>query len=292
MKFSLESKMRMWGFLFVVPVIIFFAIFNTYPIINAFFVSFFDYDLLTPKKFIGMGNYIELFNSPLFRKYLFASWYYVLGTCIIIWIISFGLALILRRKFLFRNFFRSIFFMPSIISLIVVSIIWKVMFQLYGPINVVVSPIVGHFINWLTDKNFAMPAIIIMSVWRGTGYYLILFLAGLQAVPEVYYEAAKIDGASWWQQLKHITLPLMKSTIVFVIIISIVIGLKVFEPMYIMTAGGPNDVTKVLTLAIYQTGFLYFKMGKASAMAVIMFVLIMIFTVIQLRIFRTEGEKL
>jgi multiple sugar transport system permease protein len=162
------------------------------------------------------------------------------------------------------------------------------MYQLYGPINA----ILGLDINWLTDKNLAMPAMIIMSVWAGSGYYMVLFLAGLQSIPETYYEAARIDGAGFWHQLRYITLPLLKPTIVFVIVISIIIGLKVFEPMYIMTGGGPDDSTKVLTLAIYETSFKFFEIGKASAMSIVMYILIMIFTVIQLRLFRSEGERL
>ena len=288
MKFGIESKKKIWGFLFIVPVLIFLGIFNTYPILNAFYLSFFKYDLLTPPIFIGFQNYIELFQGTLFRKYIVASWYYVFGTCVTIWIISFFLAFLLKKKFFLRNFYRSIFFMPMLISLAVISVIWRVMYQLYGPINAVI----GYDINWLTNKFSAMPAMIIMSVWAGSGYYMVLFLAGLQAIPETYYEAAAIDGANWWHQLRYITLPLLKPTIVFVIVISIIAGLKVFEPMYIMTSGGPNDATKVLTLAIYETSFKFFKMGKACAMSVIMFMLVMIFTIIQLRLFREKGERL
>ena len=288
MKSGVESKRRIWGFFFVVPVLIFLGIFNTYPILNAFYISFFKYDLLTPKVYIGIKNYIELFQGPLFRKYLSASWYYVFGTCATIWVVSFCLASLLRKKFFLRDFYRSIYFMPTIVSLTVTSIIWRVMYQLYGPMNA----IIGYGINWLTNKNLAMPSMIIMSVWAGSGYYMILFLAGLQAIPETYYEAARIDGANWWHQLRYITLPLLKPTIVFVIVISIIIGLKVFEPMYIMTGGGPDDATKVLTLAIYETSFKFFEIGKASAMSVIMFALIMVFTIIQLRLFRGEGGKL
>lgn len=285
---GLEGKRKITGFIFVIPVLLFLAIFNTYPIFNAFFYSFFKYDLMTPRVFIGLQNYIELFQSPLFRKYLLASWYYVLGTCISIWILSFIIALLLRKNFFLRNFFRSIYFMPTVLSLVVASIIWKVMFNIYGPVNV----FFGANIEWLTNRNFAMVAIIIMSIWKGTGYYMILFLAGLQSIPETYYEAAKIDGASWWSQLRHITLPLLKPTISFVIVISIIIGLKVMEPMFVMTQGGPDNTTKVLTLGIYETSFKFFEIGKASAMSVVMFVLIMIFALIQLRLFRTEGEKI
>ena len=187
-------------------------------------------------------------------------------------------------QFLFRDLFRAIYFLPNVMSLIALSIIWKVVLQPYGPLNA----ILGLQINWLTDNRFAMLGIIILAVWRGTGYYMVMYLAGLQAIPQEYYEAARLDGANQWRLFRHITIPLMKPVLLFVIIIFIITAVKSFEPMYIMTGGGPNNATKVLTYMIYETGFKYLEMGKASAMSIIMFAILLIFAVFQIRIFRSE----
>jgi multiple sugar transport system permease protein len=282
--YSVTKKQNLWGFLFVLPPIIFFLIFSLYPILDAMSISFFKYDLLTKKIFIGFGNYLYAFKDKLFINSVIVTIKFLCIGGTINLILSFFIALALRDTFRGKNFFRSIYFLPSILSLIASCIIWKVLLQLYGPINA----ILGLDIAWLTKKETALFGIMIMAIWRGIGYYMILFLAGLQAIPDEIYEAASIDGAGKLRILFKITLPLMKPVISFVIIILVVTGLKFFEPMYIMTQGGPNNATKVLTFTIYQNAFQFFKMGYAAAMSVLMFIAIVAITLIQLRIFKTE----
>jgi len=282
-KLTLKKRRMIWGILFISPAFIFFLIFNTYPMINAFYTSLFKYDLIH-KNFILFKNYADLLTSKLFLKSLMVTGFFVFGAAIFTWVLAFILALILRSKFLFRDLFRAIYFLPNVMSLIALSIIWKVVLQPYGPLNA----ILGLQINWLTDNRFAMLGIIILAVWRGTGYYMVMYLAGLQAIPQEYYEAARLDGANQWRLFRHITIPLMKPVLLFVIIIFIITAVKSFEPMYIMTGGGPNNATKVLTYMIYETGFKYLEMGKASAMSIIMFAILLIFAVFQIRIFRSE----
>jgi ABC-type sugar transport system permease subunit len=277
-------RRNLWGLAFVLPAILFFATFSLYPVANAFYISFHKFDLFNPMQFVGLKNYIFLINSASFWNSFWVTLYYVFGTCIPIWFLSFGLALLFNRAFRLRDSFITIYFTPMVMSLVASSIIWKTMYNQAGPINT----IFGLNIAWLTDSDWAMPALIILSVWKGTGYYMILYLAGLRNIPREYYEAAAIDGANPWQTLFFITLPLMKRTIVFVIIVSIVIGFKVFVPMFVMTQGGPSDATLVLTLKIYEDGFRFSRMGRATAESVFMFIFLMGFSIAQLRLFRSE----
>lgn len=277
-------RRELWGLVFVLPAVVFFATFSLYPVAQAFYLSFFNFDLFTPKIFVGLGNYRYLWESQIFRHSFLTTLYYVFGTCIPIWFISFGLALLFNRSFRLRDFFLAIYFTPVIMSLVVVSMIWKFIYNPAGPINA----LFGLNIAWLTNEKWVMPALIILSVWKGIGYYMILYLAGLRTIPAEYYEATSIDGASPWQKMVYITLPLMRHTIVFVIIVSIVIGFKVFVPMFIMTLGGPNNASLVLTLNIYETAFRFSRMGRAAAESVFMFLFLMGFSIFQLRLFRAR----
>lgn len=278
-------RREMWGGVFVIPAIVFLGVFSLFPVSQAFFLSFYKFDLFSPMKFVGLDNYRYLWQSEIFHNSFLVTLYYVFGTCIPIWFISFGLALLFNKSFRFRDFFLTIYFGPVVMSLIVVSMIWKTMYNPSGPINELFS----LNIPWLTNSKTVMPALIIMSIWKGIGYYMILYLAGLRNIPNEYYEASSLDGASAWDNLRYITFPLMKPTIVFVIVVSIIIGFKVFAPMFIMTLGGPNDSSLVLTLNIYQTAFQFSRMGRAAAESVFMFFILMGFSIIQLRLFRTQN---
>lgn len=270
----------------MLPVVLFFLIFNLYPMGNALFVSLFKYDLLTPKSFIGLQNFVNAFQDKHFiSSVLITIKFLGIGGPITL-AISFVLALALQRSFRTRDFFRAIYFLPAILSLIASSIIWKVMLQPYGPLNAYL----GLTVPWLTRTQYALYGIMIMAIWRGLGYYMVLFLAGLESIPQEFYEAAAIDGTSGVQKFRFITFPLMKPVISFILIILLITGLKFFEPMFIMTQGGPDNATKVLTLNIYQNAFQFFKMGYASAMSVLMFFAIILITVFQLRLFRTEAR--
>jgi multiple sugar transport system permease protein len=272
--------------LFVLPVVLFFLIFNLYPMGNAFYVSLFKYDLLTPKTFIGIQNYLNAFQDKHFiNSVLLTIKFLGIGGPITL-IISFLLAIAMQRSFKMRDFFRAIYFLPAILSLIASSIIWKVLLHPYGPLNAYL----GLAVPWLTRKQYALYGIMIMAVWRGLGYYMVLFLAGLESIPREFYEAASIDGTNGPQRFLFITFPLMKPVISFILIILVITGLKFFEPMFIMTRGGPDNATEVLTLNIYQNAFQFFKMGYASAMSVLMFFAIILVTFFQLRLFRTEDR--
>jgi multiple sugar transport system permease protein len=283
---SYHTRHNLWGLVFVTPAMLFFLTFSLYPILSAFYYSFFQYDLLAPPQFIGLENYHYLLISPIFHRAVVATTIYVFGTCIPIWILAFLLALAFTHAFRLRELYRTLYFLPSILPVVAIAIVWDLLYQPYGPVNA----FLGHTFDWLTNEQLAPLAMIILSVWKGLGYYTVIFSAGLAGVPREYIDAARIDGANGWQIQCRIVLPLIRPTIALVVIVSVVFALKVFIPQYLMTSGGPNNATMVLTLLIYYTAFSYFRMGRAAAMAVFLFVVLMLFSVIQLRLLRSHTQ--
>jgi ABC-type sugar transport system permease subunit len=282
------KRANVWGMLFTLPALIFFIIFYFYPMFNTFWVSFTNYDLLSTLKFIGIENFKSLLTDPLFHQSGKATMLYVFVSTVITLILSLGLAMMLNKHFLFKGLFRTVFFMPTVISLVVVGIIWKMFFQPTGLSYGLTRHFYPELIPWLTNGNTAMVALIVARMWRTAGYYMIFFLAGLQGIDQSYYEAAEVDGANRIAQFWYITWHLLKPTTIMVLVISLINALRDFTIPYVMTGGGPSGATRILPILIYETAFDYMKMGKAAAVSVIMFICIMIFTLIQLRLFRTD----
>ncbi len=286
---SYRMKLGLAGVAFVLPALIFFAIFAFWPMLNAFYLSLFNYDMLTEKVWVGLSQYTNLFESATFRNSIRTTAIYAVSVSVPIWALSLFLAIMLNQKIRFRTFFRAIFFSPVIMPLVVLAIIWAFLYHPYGAFNsVIMSPFTDRYIPWLRSPQHAMIAVTIMAVWRATGYYSIIFLAGLQNIPREYYEAASIDGANNIQEFINITWPLLKPTTLFVVIVSVINALRHFDAIWIMTGGGPGDSTRILTVLIYETGLVFLRMGRASAMSVVLFLIIMTFTIIQLRFFRGE----
>ncbi len=281
-RLNYSTKIKLVGFLFVLPVIIYFAIFSFFPILSAFFNSFFKYNMFTEREFVGLLNYKVIFSSPQFLDSLQATFIYTIGYCLIVWAVSFGLALLLNRKFPLKNFYQFIFFMPLVISMVVASITWYAMFMPSGLVNEILNT---TKFEWLTSSRLAIWVIIFLSVWKWSGFYMIVFLSGLNAIPDQYYDSAKSDGASNFGLFRYITMPLLKPTFTFIIIISLIGSVKVFEPMYIITKGGPIDSTRVLALKIYEEAFKSFNMGRASAMSIVLFLILLVFTLMQFKFF-------
>lgn len=280
------KRMSRAGFYFVLPALLFFVLFNTYPIIYAFWVSLLDFDLITEAKFVGVKNYVYLLTDPVFWRSMQATAVYVIGTNVPIWFVSLGIALLLNRQFRGRGMFRTIYFIPAIMSLVVISIIWKFMYHPYGLVNTLLSAVgLRKALPWLTSGSLAPTAMIILSVWKGAPYYAVIFLAGLETIPREYYEAGMIDGVNVAQRFRHITWPLLKPTTLFVVVISVLIGLRVFIPQKVLTGGGPAGVTRVVTLAVYETAFKFYRMSLATTMSIILFVFIALFSVFQFRMF-------
>ncbi len=277
------------GFLFILPALIYFAVFAFWPMLNAAYLSLFDYDLLTPPKWVGLAQYRDLFNSPVFITSLQVTAIYTFGISVPIWVLSLLLGMLLNQNIRFRIFFRTIFFSPVVMPLVVLAVIWTLLFHPYGPINsVLLAPFTNTVIPWLNSTQYALLAVIFLAIWRAVGYYAIIFLAGLQNISTEYYEAARLDGAGTWTLFRHITWPLLKPTTLFVVVISIINALRHFDAIWVMTGGGPGDATRVLSVLIYETGWVFLRMGKAAAMSIVLFIFVFIFTIFQLRFFRSE----
>jgi ABC-type sugar transport system permease subunit len=282
---------NLWGFVFCLPALTFFGAFKFWPMIQAFALSFFAYDLLSAPEFVGLDNYRYLASDPTFRQSLVASFQYVVGTTLPAWIIALGLALIFNQRFPGRTLFRVVYFMPVLITQIVVAVLWKFLFNANGFVNSNLAIFGVPRIEWLTDQNTAMLALVIVALWRLAPYFMLVFLAGLQNIPQEYYEASALDGASQWAQFRYITMPLLKPTIFLVVVMTMLFSVRVFLYPLILTGGGPAGVTRVVPLAIYETAFKFLKMGLASAMATVLFVLVMLLTVIQFRLFREDSAS-
>ncbi len=275
-------KKWMTGYMYLLPSLIFLASFTVFPVFASFYVSLTKWSLIGSPEFIGFENYRNLFNDPIFYKTLWHTVYYTLGTVPLSIVFSLLLAVAMNQRIRGITIFRSIYFLPVVSAWVAVAIVWR---WIYNPQFGLLNAFLGVFgippKNWLGDPKLAMPSVIATAIWKGLGYNMILFLAGLQNISENYYEAAKIDGASKWVQFRHITLPLISPTTFFVLITSIISSFQVFSPIYTMTNGGPVGSTEVLVFYLYENGFRWYKMGYASSIAWILFLIIFVFTLLQ-----------
>jgi ABC-type sugar transport system permease subunit len=286
---SLAARKMRFGLLFAAPAFFFFGLFYVYPLFQTFYVSLFSWSLLDEPRFIGATNYVNLSNDKEFLNSVGVSFYYAIGVCVAIWIISLGLALMFNQTFRFRQAYLSIYYLPAVISLTVWSLVWLFM---YNPSFGVFS----EFARWLGFTNVrmldnprtAMPAMILLSIWKGAPLYMLIYLAGLRAIPGDYYEASKVDGANILQRFWFITLPLLRPVFLYVVVISIIGAFQAFTPMYLLTNGGPGSATRVLSMFIFQNGFQFLKMGYASAASVIFLLILLVFSIVQFRILRFQ----
>ncbi|MEK3888214.1 carbohydrate ABC transporter permease [Bacillus sp. FSL K6-3431] len=280
-----------WAFILLLPSLIGFLIFVLFPVVASFFLSFTSWDLLTPIKWVGFENYTNLFNDETFRKVLWNTLYFTAVTVPVGIIISLFLAVALNQKIRFIKFYRAAYFLPVISSMVAVAVVWQWIYNPeYGLLNFILSLIGIKGPSWLSDTKWAMPAVMITSIWKGLGFNMLIFLAGIQGISESYYEAADIDGATWFKKFLYITVPLLRPTTFFVTVMAIIGSFQVFDAVFLMTGGGPARSTSVLVHYLYQNGFEYFRMGYASAMAYILFFLVLIFTLIQFTLQKKRGE--
>lgn len=287
---SIHARQRWTGFLFVLPALLHILLFKFYPMAQALLLSFFRYDLLTPPRFAGLANYRTLYENPLFHQSLGVSVKYTLGVAVPEWFLALGLALLLNRALPGRGVIRLAYFLPIAMSQIVVALVWKLLYHPHGLVNGLLAVAAIGRINWLSQEATALPALMAIGVWRGVPLFSVVYLAGLQAIPGEYYEASTMDGAGPWQRFRHITLPLLRPTILFVVVVSLLMAMKFFTNPLVMTEGGPNGTTRVLPYFIYETGFAFFRMGEAAAASSVLFALAFLFTVVQFRLLRRETE--
>lgn len=273
---TLGDKTVAW--LFILPAVLGTLIFIIIPVICSFGLSFTKWDLLNPIEFVGFDNYYKIFHDSLFYKILTNTIAFALATSICGVIIPLVLANILNTKIRGSEFFKSAYFLPFITPMIVIGIVWG---WIFDPNIGVLSQVLKIHIDWLYSTNYALPAIIIVSVWKLIGYNMIIFLSAFSSISNSIFEAAKIDGANSVKTFFNITIPMLSPTIFFVIIITAVSSFQVFDLVYVMTEGGPFDSTNVLVYAIYKNAFEYFKIGQASAIAYVLFFIIFILTLVQ-----------
>jgi multiple sugar transport system permease protein len=296
---GIERKTARWGFAFTVPSILFFSLFSFYPILNALYTSMFDKRVLSlaPPKFMGLGNYTYIFSSPDFWNSIRATFVFTLGTFIPIVIFSLMVATFLTTltSHRARGFFQIAYYTPAVISSVVAAAIWLLIFDPRGLGNQWVNAILaspGVDRKWLADRTMVQVSTMVVYFWKYIGYFVILFITGLSSIPPAIYEAATIDGSSRWQSFWRITLPLLKPTVVLVSIMAMLQCLKTFSTQYLFVQGGaPRAPINVMTLNIYTTGIRNQRIGRASAMSIVLFLIMLLFTWIQFRFSKSDDVE-
>lgn len=286
------KRQKLTPYLFLLPGCVILGAFIFYPMLQAIWLSLTEYNMIQDAEFIGTENYQNLFQDSLFWKTLMNTFIYLIGVVPALVIIPIFLAVLVNQKIKGIGFFRSAFFIPVVTSLVVAGIAWDWVYKEHGLLNYAleVVGIITEPIGWLTSTSTALFAVMVVTVWKGLGYYMIIYLAGLQSIPSDLYEAAKIDGANWWQQITRITIPMLMPFILVVSIMSSISAMKVFEEIYIMTGGGPLHSSETLVFYIYTEAFENLNMGYASAAGVILFILTLIFSLINLKVMGKKGN--
>lgn len=280
-----RNTLKYIPYLFVAPNMILFLTFMVIPMFYMFYIGFFKWNILSKPIYIGLSNYVDLAKDKLFWKSIVNTVYYTVATVPLVMIFALFFAILLNKKIKFRAFFRGALYIPSVISYVVIAMLWTWIFNTdYGIFNYLLNSIGLNPVDWLNDPKTSMIPIIITTLWCRVGYNLVIYLAGLQNIPDTYYEASVIDGANKWQQFRHITFPLLKTTNTFVLTMAIIYGFRSFDIIYVMTRGGPAGSTTTMVQYIYQLAFQFGKMGKASALSIILFLVISILTIFQMKL--------
>jgi len=294
----MNSNLRIRALIvFLGPALTAIGVFFFLPVLAAFVMSFTDFDIyslgdLHYARFVGLRNYTQLFEDPLFWKALGNTLYFLLAGGPLSIAVSLGAAVLLQSKLVrFEPFFRFVYFAPVVTTLVAVAIVWRFIYHpRFGVLNYILSFFGVSMIDWLGDPQWAMPAIILLAVWKNFGYNMIIFIAGLQNIPASLYEAASIDGAGPWQRFRRITLPMLAPTTVFITIITMIGYFQLFAEPYVMTQGGPLNSTLSIVLLMYQQGFRWWNMGYSAAIAFVLFACILAATLVQTRLQR-EGVE-
>ena len=263
-----------------------FFLFMVYPMLSGISLSFTKWSGFGPREWVGFANYVKMFRDAHFLKAVWNTVYYTLGILFLGVPLALFLAILLNQKFLKgRNLFRLIYYLPVVTMMAAVSMVWKwLLSPNYGLVNYFLGLVGLPKVNWLLDPHWAMPGLILMSIWKGTGFNAVIFLAGLQGIPKTFYEAAEIDGATAWHRFRYITLPLLSPTTFFVIITTMIHSAQIFQQAYILTEGGPREATTTIVFYIYKNAFEWFKMGYSCTQGVFLLVILVIATLVQWRI--------
>lgn len=295
----LKEMRREWtAYLFNAPGLILFAVFVVYSLSTSFFLSFHQWNILQPDKpFVGLDNYRRILSDSAYWDSIGRTIYFTLGSVPLTMAIGLGLALLLNTKIRGLGIFRTAYYLPVITPIVIAAIIWKWVYNAdFGLANYYLAKfhIIDKPLLWLSDKDLAMPAVIVMNIWKGVGFSMIVYLAGLQAIPGEFYEAAEVDGAGPWQKFRRITLPLVAPTTFFLLVINTIGAMKVFPQIFVMTNGGPpgpGGATTTVVFYIYTQAFKFFNMGYASALAYVLFLLLFVVSFAQFRWYMKRVEE-
>jgi ABC-type sugar transport system permease subunit len=286
--FTYRTAQQAWGVAFVMPVLLLFLGLRLYPMLMAAQISFQRYDLLNPPRWIGLDNYAYIFTNDRIVASFKVTAIFVVAQTVPLVLVALILALVLFSLPRFRHLFELTFYFPVIMTTVVAALIWLTLFYPRGLLDQLVSPWFPTGVPWLTSPVLALPSVILVDLWKSTGYYMIILLAGLLGIPGEYLEAASIDGAGSWARVRHILLPLLRPQMAFVVIIALINAFQAFDSFYVLTRGGPADATRVIPIEIYLRAFELLEMGRAAAVSMVLFVALVVLSLIQLRIFRTE----
>ncbi|MDX6316770.1 MAG: multiple sugar transport system permease protein [Nocardioidaceae bacterium] len=290
-RYKFRQMGREWNaYLFLAPGLILFSVFTVFALIYAFYLTFHEWNILQPAKpFVGLQNYRDMIHDQQFKQSVINTAYFTGGSIPLTMAIGLGVALLLNQPLRFRGLFRTMYFLPVVTPFVASAILWKWLYNGdYGLFNFYLLKV--HLIQqpllFLSSKNLAMPSVILMAIWGGVGFSMVVYLAGLQSIPEELYEAAKIDGANAFSRLRYITIPMLAPTTLFLLVIGIIGSFQIFTQIFVMTGGGPVGRTTTVVYYIYQSAFTYYEMGYASTLAYGLFVLLFAVTLLQLQLYR------
>lgn len=277
------SRRQLTAWLFLAPALIVLVAFTLYPMAQAVYLSLTDYNLIKSAQFIGLDNYVELVDDPAFWNAFWNTVLYAAVVAPVTVILALLFAVMLNRAFFGRTFVRTAIFLPFIVSLGIIAIAWSFLLDpnigllsyWLGQLGIVTEQ------GWLTDPRFAMPSVMAVGVWKFVGFYMVIYLAGLQSIPGDLYEAARIDGTNAWQRFRHITLPLLSNQTLLVSVLALIATLQAFDQIYVMTRGGPFFKTETLVMLIYREGFQELRFGYASAISFVLLIFVFILSMVQ-----------
>lgn len=279
-------------YLFLLPAVMLLVVFFFIPFFQTVLMSFQDYNNIYNADFIGITNYIKLFQNPIFYKVLLNTFIYLAVAVPILAIIPLFLAILLNQQIRGITLYKILIYLPVIVSIVVAAIAFKWLYAEQGILNYIVTSLGLESIGWLTDPKWALYSVIIVTIWKGIGYYMMIYLAALMSVPKELYEACDIDGASFLRKHLTVTIPHIMPTIALVVTISSISAMKVFAEIYVMTKGGPLNSSKTIVYYIYERAFENLDLGYASAMAVVLLVIVMIFSLINILCFERKKYQL
>ncbi len=288
---SAQRSHPLTPYLFLIPACVVLGTFVIYPALKAIYLSFTNFNMIREADFVGLANYVNLWRDPFLWAALKNTILYMIVVVPVLVVAPIFLAALVNKHIPGIAFIRAAIYLPVITSLVISGLIWKWVYEEQGILNYVLlaTGVTDNPVAFLTDPANALLSVMAVTIWSGMGYYMVIYLAGLQAIPRHLYEVAEVEGVSAWQQMLYITIPLLRPSIAVVTVMSSIAAMKVFEEVYVMTQGGPMDSTKTLVYYIYESAFTEFEMGYASAIGVVLFLLTLVFSLINLRFLREKS---